>query len=78
MTNLTIELPAELSSELEALGVTQESGISAWVADAVRQKLSAAKQQQYLETRAARGDRSAFERVMAKVPAIEPSEEDRW
>jgi hypothetical protein len=78
MSALTIELPAELASELALLGLTSESKVSDWVADAIRQKLSAAKQSDYLEGRAARGDRAAFERIMAKIPAVQPAENDRW
>ncbi len=78
MNTLQIELPTELRSELEALGLTEETRVSAWVADAIRLKLSAAKQLQYLESRATRGDREAFRGVLAKVPPVEPAEEDRW
>jgi hypothetical protein len=38
------------------------------MADAIRQKLSAEKQLQYFETRAARGSREEFRKVLAKVP----------
>ena len=33
--------------------------------------------QDYLEARAQRGDREAFERVLGKVPDVEPEERDR-
>lgn len=78
MNALQIELPIELKSELEALGLTEEARVSAWVADAIRLKLSAAKQLQYLESRATRGSREAFQHVLAKVPPVEPAAEDRW
>ncbi len=78
MSMLHIELPSELEGQLRDLGLVDESRLAAWVADAVREKLAAAKQQAYLEDRAARGDREAFRRVLGKVPAIEPEEEDRW
>jgi metal-responsive CopG/Arc/MetJ family transcriptional regulator len=78
MNSISVELPGELASELASLGLTSESRISEWVADAVRQKLSAAKQMEYLQTRAARGDRNAFENVMSKVPSVEPADADRW
>jgi len=42
------------------------------VADAVREKLAACAQLEYLENRAARGSREAYERVLAKVPAAPP------
>lgn len=78
MSVLRVELPSELQSELEDLGLADEAHLAAWVAEAVRDKLAASKQLAYLEERAARGDRDAFRQVLAKVPAIEPAEEDRW
>jgi hypothetical protein len=78
MSVLQVSLPPELQSELTELGLLDESALAAWVADAVREKLAAAKQLAYLEARAARGNRDAFHQVLAKVPAVEPAEEDRW
>jgi hypothetical protein len=42
------------------------------VADAVREKLEACAEREYLETRAARGSREAYDRVLSKVPAAPP------
>lgn len=78
MKTIQVELPNDIGLEFEALGLTEESGIAEWVADAIRQKLSAAKQLRYLEARAARGNRDEFRKVLAKVPATEPAVEDRW
>ena len=78
MSAISIELPAELHRELTNLGLLDEPGVQEWVADAVRQKLAATKERTYLEERAARGNRDAFRRVLDKVPAVEPLEEDRW
>ncbi len=78
MKSLQIELPSEIGSEFEALGLTDDPVIAAWVADAILQKLSAVKQLRYLEDRAARGSRSEFHKVLGKVPATEPAIEDRW
>jgi hypothetical protein len=77
MKPIQAELPREIGPELEALGLTDPSGIAEWVADAVRQKLSAEKQLKYLEARAARGNRDSYRKVLDKVPATEPSVEDR-
>ena len=78
MSELRIDLEPALRSELEGLGVASSDELSAWIADAVREKLSASRQIHYLEARASRGSREAFDRVMAQVPAVEPEEEDRW
>jgi hypothetical protein len=78
MSILQVELPSELRLELRELGLVDEARLAAWVAEAVREKLAASKQRAYLEGRAARGDRDAFRQVLAKVPPVEPAEEDRW
>jgi hypothetical protein len=72
MNNFVVELPAELQAEVARRASQEPGGESAWVADAVREKLEACKQLEYLEGRAARGSREAYERVLAKVPAVEP------
>ena len=77
MKSLQVELPNDIGPEFEALGLTDETGIAEWVADAVRQKLSAEKQIKYLEARASRGNRDEYRKVLAKVPATEPPAEDR-
>jgi hypothetical protein len=77
MKSIQVELPVDIQPEFEALGLTEASGIAAWVADAIRQKLSAEKQVRYLEARAARGNRDAYRKVLDRVPAAPPSEEDR-
>src|SRR4051794_37215815 len=72
MNGFTIELPAELQAAVSQRASRQPGGESAWVADAVREKLAACAELKYLEARAARGSRGAYERVLAKVPAVEP------
>jgi hypothetical protein len=66
----TCVLVAGLRSSLEAPHVLR--GESAWVAEAVREKLSTCAELECLEDRAARGSQEAFARVLAKVPAVEP------
>jgi hypothetical protein len=72
MNGFTVELPADLQAEVARRASRQPGGESAWVADAVREKLAACAELEYLEVRAARGSREAYERVLAKVPAVEP------
>jgi hypothetical protein len=77
MKSLQVKLPSDIGPEFEALGLTDESGIAEWVADAVRQKLSAEKQLRYLEARAARGNRDEYRKVLGKAPPLAPAAEDR-
>jgi len=69
---LWIELPEELrvkmADRLARRGVSE----SAWVEEAVREKLATGAELEAVEARAARGSRAAFEWVLAKVPAVEP------
>ena len=71
MNAFVVELPSELQPEV-ARRAGQSRSESAWVADAVREKLEACAQLEYLEARAARGSREAYERVLSKVPAAPP------
>ena len=72
MNRFIVELPAELQAEVTRRASQKPGGESAWVADAVREKLAACAQLEYLETRATLGSRDAYERVLAKVPTVEP------
>lgn len=72
MKGFVVELPAELQMEVARRAGQKPGGESAWVAEAVREKLAACAQLEYLESRAARGSREAYERVLAKVPAAPP------
>lgn len=49
---------------------------STFINSAVAEKLSAYLTKDYLEERAARGDRASFEAVLEKIPAREPMEGD--
>ncbi len=73
MNSFTVELPADLQAEIVRLAGQKPGGESEWVADAVREKLAACAQLEYLKNRAARGTREAYERVLAKVPAAPPA-----
>jgi len=76
MSALRVELPEELRVEvadrLARLGMTE----SAWVEEAVREKLAADAEAEALAVRAARGNRAAFERILATVPGGEPDPGD--
>jgi hypothetical protein len=71
MNGFIVELPAKLQAEVARRASQKPGGESAWLADAVREKLAACAQLEYLQVRAARGSRDAYQRV-AKVPAVDP------
>ncbi len=72
MNDFVVELPAELRAEVARRGREAPGGESAWVAEAVREKLAACAELEYLEGRGDRGSQEAFARLLAKVPAVEP------
>ena len=72
MSELRVMLPSELRAEMARRVGGDAAAEAAWVADAVREKLAAYAELEYLEARAARGSREAFDRVLTKVPAVEP------
>jgi len=76
MSNFVVELPADLQAEVSRRAGQKPGSASAWVAEAVREKLAACAQLEYLEARAARGSREAYTQVLAKVPAVEPLQGD--
>ena len=72
MNAFVVELPVDLQAEVARRASQQPGGEAAWVADAVREKLDACTQMEYLGARAARGSRAAYDRVLSKVPAVPP------
>ena len=72
MNGFLVELPSELQAEVARRASQEPGGESAWVEEAVREKLAACARLEYLEGRAARGSREAYERVLAKVPSAPP------
>ncbi len=78
MSELRVELPPEVRAEVARRAGGGPAAEAAWVADAVRERLAACADLEYLEARAARGSREAFDRVLAKVPAADPMPGDEW
>ncbi len=78
MSELRIELPPDVRAEVARRAGGDPTAEAAWVADAVRERLAALAELEYLEARAARGSREAFERVLAKAPATDAASGDEW
>jgi len=77
MSNLSLRLPESLHKQVKALAKQEGVSINQFVTTALAEKLSALMTQEYLEARAGRGNREAFERVLGKVPDAEPELHDR-
>jgi hypothetical protein len=72
MSAMVIDLPEDIRREVARRAGADPTREAEWVAEAVRERLAALAQMEYLEQRAARGSREAFDRVLDKVPAVPP------
>jgi hypothetical protein len=77
MSTLSLRLPASLHRHLRVLAQREGVSINQLISSAVGEKVAALDTLEYLQERAKRGSRKAFEAVLAKVPDIEPAEFDR-
>jgi hypothetical protein len=71
MSVLTIDFPETLSAKLSKLAGKDKSEMERFVLIAVAEKLD------YLEERAKRANLEDFEKILSKVPRIEPEEIDK-
>jgi predicted transcriptional regulator len=78
MATLSIRLPDSLHRHLKDLAKKEKVSINQLVSTAVAEKMSALMTEDYLEALAREGDHGAFDRVLAKVPAVPPDPWDRW
>ena len=78
MSALSLRLPDSLHKQVKALAKDEGMSINPFITSAVAEKLAALMTEEYLAERAARGNRETFERVLAKVPDVEPEARDRF
>ena len=76
MSTISLRLPESLHKKVRELAKAEDVSINQLISTALAEKMSALMTVEYLEERAARGDRDKFERVMAKVRDVEPDERD--
>ena len=78
MATLSVRMPDSLHRQLKSLAQREGVSINQLINTAVAEKMSALLTVDYLETLAERGDRTAYESVLAEVPDQEPDPWDRW
>ncbi len=76
MSTISLRLPESLHKKVRELAREEEVSINQFITTALAEKMSALMTLDYLRERAARGERSRFERAMGKVLDIEPGEQD--
>jgi hypothetical protein len=77
MITLSLRLPESLHDQLEETVRREGISINQFISTAVAEKLAALMTVEYLEERVRRDDRSRFERVLSRVPDVEPDPNDR-
>jgi hypothetical protein len=77
MSTLSLRLPNSLHEEVKKLARREGISINQLVSTAVAEKLAALMTEEHLETRARRGRKQKFQKVLRKVRSTPPAEEDR-
>lgn len=72
MSTLSLRLPDSLHRKVKELAEQDDISINQFIATAVAEKMAALMTLDYLTERAQRGSRTAFDRVLAKIPARPP------
>ena len=77
MSTVLVNLPDSLHRRLKELAAREGISLDQFLATAAAEKMSALLTEEYLEERARRGSRAAYDAVLAVVPDAEPGPEDR-
>jgi predicted transcriptional regulator len=76
MSTISLRLPESLHNKVRELAKEENISINQLITTALAEKMAALMTVEYLEERAARGDRVKFERAMGKVRDVEPDQID--
>jgi hypothetical protein len=77
MSTISLRLPESLHKKVRELAKAEDVSINQLITTALAEKMSALMTVDYLQERAARGDRAKFDHAMSKVADVEPDEGDR-
>ncbi|MEY2878966.1 MAG: hypothetical protein RLZZ15_1346 [Verrucomicrobiota bacterium] len=77
MSALSVNLPESLRRPAETLAQDDGGPLDQFIATALAEKVAALDADSYIRERAARGSREKFDRVLAKVPDVDPEAHDR-
>ena len=75
MSTLSLRIPESLHKQARELAKSEGISINQLVASALGEKMAALMTQDYLEQRAGRGNRAAFDAALAKVKDVDPIDE---
>ena len=77
MSTLNVNIPESLHRRAQSLAQDDGVRLDQFIATALAEKVAVLDADSYIRERAARGSREKFERVLCKVPDVEPEEYDR-
>lgn len=77
MSTLNVNLPESLRRRAQSLAQDDGVPLDQFIATALAEKVAVLDADSYIRARAARGSREKFDRVLAKVPDLEPEAHDR-
>lgn len=76
MSSLSLRLPDSLHDKIRELAEQDDVSINQFIATAVAEKAAALLTVKYLEDRARRADPQLFDRILSRVPDVEPLSSD--
>ena len=76
MSNLSLRLPDSLHRKLREIAAKDDVSINQFIATAVAEKAAALLTVQYLEERGRRADPTLIDRLLSRVPDVEPGPGD--
>ena len=77
MSRLNVNIPESLHRRAQSLAQDDGVPLDQFIATALAEKVAVLDADSYIRERAARGSREKFDRVLSKVPDVEPEEHDR-
>jgi hypothetical protein len=77
MSTISVRLPDSLHEEARELAAKEHVSINQLITHVLAERVAARKAADHFTRRASKASRKRFERVMAKVPDVEPDLEDR-
>jgi uncharacterized protein (DUF1778 family) len=75
-TTLSLRLPNSIHKQLKQYAEADGISMNQFIATAVAEKLASLATMEYLEQRAQRGSKEKFQAALARVPDVEPEEND--
>ena len=77
MSTLNVNIPESLHRRAKSLAQDDGVPLDQFIATALAEKVAVLDADSYIRERAERGSREKFDRVLSKVPDVEPEEHDR-